>query len=123
MCRATSAGWTPRSDQTSSAAATATPASVASSGRPRERAPVSAVAKRERDEVEQLVEERAHGGQIASLLQGRDQFAPNVGGALHWSATTGAEGLDAEGLLVGGRRVEQGLERRPGSAALPEQAP
>ena len=37
-----------------------------------------AVGKRERDEVEQLLEERPDGGELTALLQGGDQLAPDA---------------------------------------------
>src|SRR6188508_1769479 len=110
MWRATSPGCTPRSDHTSRAAATAIPTSVASSWRPREGRLSSAVAKREREEVEQFVEERADGGQLTALLQGGHQLAPHIGGTLQRGAPAIAEGLDAQGFLFPGGRVEERLE-------------
>ena len=70
----------------------------------------AAVAKREREEVEQFVEERADGGQLTALLQGGHQLPPHIGGALQRGAPAIAEGLDAQGFLFPGGRVEERLE-------------
>src|SRR5690349_6825959 len=108
------------------------PTSVASTRRAPEGGAASGVGKCEREQVEQLLDERADRRQVTALLQGADQLAAYLCRALQCGAAPIAERLDAERLLLRrcGRarrrraiRAEQAVERSPPGRPLAQETP
>ena len=112
ICRTTSPRWTPRSAQSSSAIASASPTMPARIRRPVRTGAASGFVKRERDEVEQLLEQRPDRGQVGTPGELGGQRPADRGGALQGGATAIAERLDRH-------RVPAGLAAEPEPRARP----